>query len=649
MATGGFVGEEELCSFELFKCSVCLEHLINKQPRLLSCGHTFCTPCLQQLYEGETIKCPKCRSLTRLPPGGVQAVPKNIDVTKVWEREQELSARIEHFCQMCRKKEAKVEFFCTGCPKGHICKGCNNKHKTIPSLKAHNIFPKEKKPATNKDYEMCKYHDNLLEHFCKQCEEAICMTCICDPQHEQHCDQIVDFRIGLKELKASMNKLHKEFKDNAKKVEECAKVLKKDMASLKESKEELCDKCKDVETIHNKMKEQLDHLTELEYPVINASREIETHLADIQKQITELKTLNRSSDVEFIQRAKECRSNCNHIIKDTQKVLNKKILIPDNIKHNIKIVGEVVQIETKEVTLKDNVKRSGTQEFKFDVRNAEITHTLDNLRLITEIEPAVVMENPLEVVNVGDGTVILVDKKLNFLQRINTEGKVLKKYQVQFKGQQAYYRSACVYGNYLFAATSDNVITKMSLDDSGCNIEYKPERVGTIRYITAIGDNVILISGGEWNGTISEYNTETNKVIQRVTGIKSPGKVIVAQTFFDQKYIIQCHKSYNHVMTNQCTRTCILNIYNSDWCLISTLAMCSDLLTVTPAGKLLTVYNNRFHENSQDGKQPRELTGNYQLNHVKDISCVDVQHHCRACYLCILEIHPHCIKIFQLQ
>ena len=46
MATGGIIGEEELYSFELFECSVCLESLINKQPRLLSCGHTFCTPCL---------------------------------------------------------------------------------------------------------------------------------------------------------------------------------------------------------------------------------------------------------------------------------------------------------------------------------------------------------------------------------------------------------------------------------------------------------------------------------------------------------------------------------------------------------------------------------------------------------------------------
>ena len=108
MATGGTAGEE-LNSFELFECSVCLESLINKQPRLLSCGHTFCTPCLQQLPGGNTVNCPKCRSPTRLPPGGVQDLPKNTDISKMREREQELSARNENFCQMCKNRDAKIE------------------------------------------------------------------------------------------------------------------------------------------------------------------------------------------------------------------------------------------------------------------------------------------------------------------------------------------------------------------------------------------------------------------------------------------------------------------------------------------------------------------------------------------------------------
>ena len=60
MATGGDTGEE-LYSFKLFECFVGLEFQINKQPGCLSCGHTFCTPCLQLMSIGNIVNCPKCR------------------------------------------------------------------------------------------------------------------------------------------------------------------------------------------------------------------------------------------------------------------------------------------------------------------------------------------------------------------------------------------------------------------------------------------------------------------------------------------------------------------------------------------------------------------------------------------------------------
>ena len=264
MATGGVTDEKDMHSFELFECPVCLESLINKQPCFLSCGHTFCSPCLQQLSGRNMGNCPKCRSTTRLPPGGVQALPKNTDISKMREREQELSARNEYFCQMCKKKDAKVEFFCAVCPKGQACQACYNKHTRIPSLKTHQIFPIEKKMATEKkNWEMCKHYGELLEHLCKQCEAPICLTCICDGQHEEHCDQIIDFSTGVEEGKAYMNKLPQEFKDHAKKVEISAKILKQHIDSLENHMEDLSAKCKDVEIILHQMQRELELITEL--------------------------------------------------------------------------------------------------------------------------------------------------------------------------------------------------------------------------------------------------------------------------------------------------------------------------------------------------------------------------------------------------
>ena len=649
MATGGIAGEE-LCGFELFECSVCLESLINKQPRLLSCGHTFCTLCLQQLCGGNTVNCPKCRSPTQLPAGGVQALPKNTDISKMIEREQELSLRNKYFCQMCKKKDAKVEFFCVACPKGQACQACYNKHTRIPSLKTHQIFPIEKKIDTEKKCEKCKDHGELLEHFCKQCEEPICVTCICDGQHEEHCDQIVDFSTGLQGVKACMNKLHEEFKDHAKNVEVCAKILKQNIDLLEEQMEVLSAKCQDVETILRQLKQQLELITELHQPLRESHIGIISHLADVTRQITEIDNLQQNSDVNCMRKLKDCRRNCDLAMNDKEKLFNRTIKLPESIKQNIQIMGDVGDVKINELNLKERLiskPQHGTDIALTEkepepelVPRSSSRHSvqrqdyeLNNLNLLSEIRPGgtVDMRNPLEVVSVGDGTVILVDKELNYLQRINTEGNVVRKYYVLLN-KGVYYRSACVHGNHLFVATSDKVITKMSLDGSGCNIEYKPEGVRTISYISAIGDNVILISGCEWDCRILEYNTETNQVIQRVSNTLCLGKVSVVQAsdYTKYMYIVTC------ILSNL-----VVNIYNRHWNLISTIDMFPYALTVTPGGKLLLVRDNRIYEYSQDGRLIRELLDKYKFHNIKDMT------YSGGC-LWVLESKPHCIKIFQL-
>ena len=472
MTTGGAAGEEELYSFELFECFVCLESLINKQPRLLSCGHTFCTPCLQQLSEGKTVNCPKCRSPTRVPPGVVQALPKNTDISKMREREQELSAENEYCCLMCRKRNAKVEFLCTVCPKELICQECYNKHQRIPALKSHQIFPMEKTQIEGKHHEKCKKHGELLEYFCPQCEEAICVTCTCESQHEEHCDQIVDLKTGLKELKASMNKLCETIKDNIKKVEICSEMLKQDIDSVKESKKNLSAQCLEMEMVLNQMKIQLKFVTEFDEPLVSACQDVDIHLAVLRKHLSEIQNVNQATDGNYIQKSRECRLNCEHIMFETEEILKRKLKFPETMRQNITMIGEVVQVKTKDVCLKDRVesKVKSVQEFKKSVkdpkqgpRNPLINEVekIDNIQLVREIKPGgtVDMRDPIEVVSVEDGTAILVNRRLKYLQRINTEGIVVRKYQVTLN-KQFTYRSACVYGNFLFVATSDKVLTK---------------------------------------------------------------------------------------------------------------------------------------------------------------------------------------------
>ena len=412
-----------------------------------------------------------------------------------------------------------------------------------------------------------------------------------------------------------------EFQHNAKKVEECAEILKQETDSIKEYMEALSAKCEEVETTLNHMKKQLQVISELYEPLRNSRKEINTHFTDVKKQMTEINNLQQGSDVNFIRKINECRRSCDCVMNDTQVILNRKITIPENIKQNIETVGGVGQLKTMEVSLKEKLLAKTQQ------RQNGKNNELNNLELLSEIKPVetVYMIKPLEVVSVGDGTVILVDSRLNYLQRINTEGELVRKYQVTIS-KHVTYRNTCVYGNCLFVLKSDNVITKISLDGSDRSVKCKPVGVGTIYYISAIRDNVILIL--EIDGRILEYNIETNQVIQRVSGVLNPWKVYVVQDGHDTKYIVKTFR-YKY----------ILKIYNRAWNLISTIDMYTDVLTVTPGGKLLIVNDNRIHEYSQDGTYIRELLGKYKFNKIRDITMSG------GC-LWVLEVNPCCIKIF---
>ncbi|KAL3688251.1 hypothetical protein R1sor_014560 [Riccia sorocarpa] len=81
------------------ECIVCLEPYDDKVniPRVLSCGHSFCEPCLHELrttWQSSTtgdsgrkssgvLRCPECNLGTKLPLGGLKLLPKNIALLRL--------------------------------------------------------------------------------------------------------------------------------------------------------------------------------------------------------------------------------------------------------------------------------------------------------------------------------------------------------------------------------------------------------------------------------------------------------------------------------------------------------------------------------------------------------------------------------------
>ena len=96
------------------ECPVCLE--IFRDPRVLvTCGHTLCKGCIDNIVHGSSVLCPVCRTNHDVPQNGF---PRNILV----------SGMIDSMCYQCRS--AEPETTCSHCDK-MLCGICHSNHSSF--------------------------------------------------------------------------------------------------------------------------------------------------------------------------------------------------------------------------------------------------------------------------------------------------------------------------------------------------------------------------------------------------------------------------------------------------------------------------------------------------------------------------------------
>ncbi|XP_075264023.1 tripartite motif-containing protein 59-like [Convolutriloba macropyga] len=73
-------------------CSICLGPF--DAPRMLPCGHSFCTTCLQSLIDRDTRKCPDCRKV--FPNRLSQSFPINYAAIRPAENAESDSSMVNY-------------------------------------------------------------------------------------------------------------------------------------------------------------------------------------------------------------------------------------------------------------------------------------------------------------------------------------------------------------------------------------------------------------------------------------------------------------------------------------------------------------------------------------------------------------------------
>ena len=310
---------------EEVSCSVCSD--LFTDPRHLSCLHSFCLKCLNRWYEtcggGQTIKCPKCQTLSRVPASGdLKDLPTSfylnglIDVLAIKE-----CKKTQVTCGNCDKKSSEASY-CFQCCMFY-CEQCLVGHNMMRDKKEHRVLAV--KEFQDKDYEdvlkrpvFCskeRHQKEELKYYCKECETALCQTCV-TLNHGGHDLRLIKEEAENKTLEIkSLLQPQREGLDAKLNViaqldEDCAKVIQQSEIARRDV-QKFVDGL--IKTIQAKMK---NIITAVENQTKKSLESLKAKRSAIQQQINATessleeadKLLKRSTAAEVVQLKKSSQT-----------------------------------------------------------------------------------------------------------------------------------------------------------------------------------------------------------------------------------------------------------------------------------------------------------------------------------------------------
>nr|XP_054762125.1 E3 ubiquitin-protein ligase TRIM31-like [Lytechinus pictus] len=195
------------------ECPVCLSTF--SDPKILSCSHTFCNTCLDNILECHgncQIRCPVCRAVTQVPNEDVGKLQVNLALKSLIE-DMEGHPQICTNCKSNEKPDAVV--YCQDCGN-YLCTSCLNTHSQWEGFIDHEVIAMSEilsgKVSVRK-YRKCRKHPKEDEGcFCSSCRRFTCFRCVV-MEHTGEGHKVIEGAAyedkhmkGIKELKSKVDK-----------------------------------------------------------------------------------------------------------------------------------------------------------------------------------------------------------------------------------------------------------------------------------------------------------------------------------------------------------------------------------------------------------------------------------------------------------
>nr|XP_054762124.1 tripartite motif-containing protein 2-like [Lytechinus pictus] len=195
------------------ECPVCLSTFTD--PKILSCSHTFCKTCLDNLLDCHgncQIHCPVCRAVTQVPNQDVGKLQVNLALKSLIE-DMEGHPQICTNCKSNDKPHADV--YCQDCGK-YLCTSCLNTHSQWEGFIDHEVIAMSEISSGKvfvRRYRKCRIHPKEDEGcFCSSCRRFTCFRCVV-MEHTGEGHKVIEGAAyedkhmkGIEELKSKVDK-----------------------------------------------------------------------------------------------------------------------------------------------------------------------------------------------------------------------------------------------------------------------------------------------------------------------------------------------------------------------------------------------------------------------------------------------------------